>query len=564
MAGNDLFAGARVGVLIGRWLTALMRGRSSDQIARRTRNELEHRRANPGREHGSAHFASAEDLDAAGVLEPADQQDDGEGVWLGHLAYHAPPYLPKVRVPPAGRIVWRGVGHLSTMAPTRAGKSWYYILPNLLRYRGSMVVFDPKGELYELTAQKRRQMGQRVFRFAPLEQDPDPVQGPRAHYDILRPLATEVDAKTFANLLIPEEDAGREPFFRNQALTYLAVAAYLARHDWENTKPSPRRGEGSTPPSPISGLADWLAVSETRPVRRTYLDDGGAKNISTSLAELFEEWGAHPNRSIANTASILSRAGRDDSYHTALLQTKNASLDFLDNDVICANLSAGDDAHTFDFAELKHTPTTVYVQVPFAQIDAYKSLIQLIFSQALMSLEREKAVPDIPVLCVLDEFLQLGRCDDVVRALRTHASAGVRIWLFLQDDAALQEIYPQTWRSLLGTTVQTVFGTVDVATVQRLSTELGKETVVVPNVSVTETVNSGDIFMGQPPTQSSSVNYNLNIFGKDLVDHPELLERLGKIYPDGRDGLVRIAGVGPPIYANLVPFDQDTYSSEGE
>ncbi|WP_410052328.1 type IV secretory system conjugative DNA transfer family protein [Bradyrhizobium sp. SZCCHNRI1029] len=47
---------------------------------------------------------------------------------------------------------WDGDGHLLTLAPTRSGKSVTTIIPNLLRYRGSAVFLDPKGDLYEATS----------------------------------------------------------------------------------------------------------------------------------------------------------------------------------------------------------------------------------------------------------------------------------------------------------------------------------------------------------------------------------------------------------------------------
>ena len=46
--------------------------------------------------------------------------------------------------------------HLMTIAPTGAGKGRDVIIPNLLSYDGSVVVFDPKGENYDVTHRYRR------------------------------------------------------------------------------------------------------------------------------------------------------------------------------------------------------------------------------------------------------------------------------------------------------------------------------------------------------------------------------------------------------------------------
>ncbi|MGY8663891.1 type IV secretory system conjugative DNA transfer family protein [Bradyrhizobium sp. UFLA05-109] len=49
---------------------------------------------------------------------------------------------------PATFVHWHDEGYLLTVAPTKAKKRVTTIPPNLLHYRGSVVVFDPKGELY--------------------------------------------------------------------------------------------------------------------------------------------------------------------------------------------------------------------------------------------------------------------------------------------------------------------------------------------------------------------------------------------------------------------------------
>src|SRR5688572_33383934 len=49
--------------------------------------------------------------------------------------------------------------HLLTIAPTGAGKGRSVIIPNLLRFEGSVIVIDPKGETWHVTARRRKEMG---------------------------------------------------------------------------------------------------------------------------------------------------------------------------------------------------------------------------------------------------------------------------------------------------------------------------------------------------------------------------------------------------------------------
>src|SRR5438874_893140 len=66
-------------------------------------------------------------------------------------------------------LLYNGDGHLITLAPTRSGKGRGAIVPNLLLYPGPVIVFDPKGELYRVTARRRREMGQRVVKLDPCQ-----------------------------------------------------------------------------------------------------------------------------------------------------------------------------------------------------------------------------------------------------------------------------------------------------------------------------------------------------------------------------------------------------------
>ena len=71
----------------------------------------------------------------------------------------------------AGRMIRvRDHVHLLTCAPAGAGKTVFVLGPNLLSYRGSCVVTDPKGELVLLTLEQRRdRFGHRCFVFDPFE-----------------------------------------------------------------------------------------------------------------------------------------------------------------------------------------------------------------------------------------------------------------------------------------------------------------------------------------------------------------------------------------------------------
>ena len=64
-------------------------------------------------------------------------------------------------------LSYAGDGHLLTVVPTGAGKGRSAAIPALLKYPGSTLTIDLKGEAYHITARRRRQMGHRVVVFDP-------------------------------------------------------------------------------------------------------------------------------------------------------------------------------------------------------------------------------------------------------------------------------------------------------------------------------------------------------------------------------------------------------------
>ncbi|TGV75887.1 transporter, partial [Mesorhizobium sp. M2D.F.Ca.ET.145.01.1.1] len=94
------------------------------------------------------------------------------------------------------------------------------------------------------------------------------------------------------------------------------------------------------------------------------------------------------------------------------------------------------------------------------------------------AMENNRRLPDIPVLFILDEFLNLGPFPEFRAAIRTHASTGVRLWFFLQDVMSLQEQYPgNSWQPFLNCSVKQFFGVDDPITGELIGKYLGHETL---------------------------------------------------------------------------------------
>ena len=503
----------------GGWKTGTAIGQA---IQRTMANSRERRRAEAEREaeqqrqdellknppplHGSAQWATVGELGRAGRLRPMSQFDSPSSLLLGAM----PDAPDSDRM--AGHLHWDGEGHLLTVAPTRSGKSTTTIIPNLLRYRGSCVVLDPKGELYEQTAGWRAANVGPVYRIAPFA----------AATDAFNPLMTmqrASDARELAELIIPDDPHASE-FFKRDGVAFLAGLIWFT---------------ATTAPAPYCNLAE-------------------VRNITASPLPAFravlEEMAQSRDPAIRNPAQIALSKDQDKAVRT-LRDTLAGHLSFLDEAGI-ARASAVSDV---DFRTLKDRPATVYVSIPFNKMSAYADFLKILLTTALEAMIENERVPDIPVLFILDEFLSLKSFPKFRDAIRTHAGAGVRLWFFLQDLPTLEEYYPTSWKAFFHASVKQFFGTNDGFTGRQISEWLGDTTVAyqTSSLSSNSSTSTGPVF-GRDGNRGSSVNQSIAFTGRPLLTPDEAVHLLSGTLPDQtRHGLTFISGVNP-IRNRLVPW----------
>ena len=113
--------------------------------------------------HGSAAFATAKEIDDAGLGKYEDKKSHKikkSGVVVGVNPYNK--HL----------MLHDGVEHILLVAPTRSGKGVNTIIPTGLVWQHSIFFFDVKEELWQATAGYRQKvLGQKVMKFAPLVGD---------------------------------------------------------------------------------------------------------------------------------------------------------------------------------------------------------------------------------------------------------------------------------------------------------------------------------------------------------------------------------------------------------
>ncbi|WP_316859763.1 type IV secretory system conjugative DNA transfer family protein [uncultured Cohaesibacter sp.] len=454
---------------------------------------------NPPAIHGDAHFASQAELDTAGLVGAGG--DTVGSLFFGHHEETGEP------------LYWNGESHLLTLAPTRTGKSTVQIIPNLLRYKGSAVVLDPKGELAEATAKWRKENVGPIFKINPFAV---PSLGTGSNsFNPLDMVKDDRSAREMAEMLYPRSEDSKQRFFDNEAIGFLAgVIEYFALY---------KDGKDRS----IGTMRDITA------------------NIDGAFWQLLREMKANDMpASIRNAARNVESKSEDG--RSRMLDSINQYMQMWDTQALRDVTSKSD----FTFTSLKDRPATVYLVLPFNDLAPYSTFVQIVFAAALNAMLDNRIKPEIPVLFVLDEFLALDRSDKFVDALRTHASAGVRLWFFLQDLATLRHRYPENWQSFLQVEVKTFFGTDDKETAAYISEYLGFKTEAVADPT------SGTTSIG-----GSATSYTIDekySYQKIALMTPDQVERYMASFDlsKPRRGLVFFRG-GLRAKAKLTPWHLD-------
>jgi type IV secretion system protein VirD4 len=454
--------------------------------------------------HGSSHWASVREVAAAGLL------GGGEGgIVVGRLGRRL--------------LVDRRDRHALVYAPSGTGKSSCLVIPTLLRWRGSVLAFDIKGELWATTAGYRQAQGQCVVRF-----DPTLGRGSASYNPLLAiPRGAEdvACAQDVADILVnPEgrEAGGGERFFEESARALLT--GVILHVLYSEARPSLGRClQLLSSPKPTEVWAAMRTAPHDPEGRHGWIDRETGKATAT-----------HPT--VASAASRL--LGMDFRTATGVQATAQSKLTLFEDPLVCAN-TTGSDFRGEDLIA-GGRPVSVYLTVAPADLDRMRPLLRIVLNQVTRQLTREARRGRRAVLLMLDEFTALGRLDFMHRGIGFFRGYGVRVFLSIQSLEQLFQIYGQHQSIGANCGVQIAYGANDVATAQLLSEMTGRRTVEYQRQSR----NRGSGLFGGRGSESEGEA------GRPLLT-PDEVRRL----PEG-EALVYVAGCAP-IRGARVPYWQD-------
>ena len=402
----------------------------------------------PSRSHGSSRWATTTEMRRAGLLRDA-------GVVLGQTGdavfRHSVDAAGRTKTlfRKTGRLIRHdGPEHVFCFAPTRSGKGVGLVVPTLLSWPHSVLVYDIKRENWALTAGWRRQFS-RVWRFEPTALDSlrfNPLLEIRKGWNEVR------DAQNVADLLV--DPAGEKD----------------TRDHWQTTAHSLLTGAilhvlYSESDKTLSGVARFLSNPDATQTQ--------------TLERMLEtrHLGDAPHPAVAQAArEMLSKSENELS---GVFSTALACLGLYRDPVVARNTSASD----FRITDLMNAeaPVSLYLVVPPSDLARTRPIIRLMLNQIGRRLTESLQVGSRTptkhrLLLLLDEFPSLGRLEFFESGLAFMAGYGLKALLIAQSLHQLEKAYGPNQSILDNCHIRVAYAPNDDKTAKRLSDLLGQAT----------------------------------------------------------------------------------------
>ncbi|WP_226567781.1 VirD4-like conjugal transfer protein, CD1115 family [Bacillus stratosphericus] len=383
-----------------------------------------------------------------------------------------------------------------------SSKTQSFVITNVINNTDtSIVVTDPKGEVYEKTAKIKEAQGYEVmvvnFKHMFLSN----------RYNPFGYVRKALDATTVANTVVAaKNDPKKKDIWYNAQLGLLKALILYARSEF----PPHKRN--------MDGVLDFLQE----------FDPEANEDGDSELDEKFMELDArHPARRAYELGFKKSQEKTRASIIISLLTTIG---DYVDEEV--AEFTSMND---FFFQDIGKRKIALYVLIP-AMDKTWEGLINLFFTQMFQELyllgDKHGAKLPVPVCFILDEFPNLGKFDNYETFLATCRGYRISVCTIFQNYTQMIDKYGKDQaESILGScAIKICLGNINNTTAQYFSDLMGQTTVKVET-------DSTSISHGNHGSSSSSQNHNY--VGRSLMFADEISAM------DKEDSIVLISAMKP-------------------
>ncbi len=410
-----------------------------------------------------------------------------------------------------------GTSHTLMIAPTRSGKGVGSIVPTCVTYRESMIIFDPKGELYNMTAGYRKRFG-RVIKFSPVQMETacfNPLEEVELDENAFR------DIGTILTNLFQKSDKGSDSnsdFFDNNARDLLTGVIFhvLSAVDETGEMLYPKKERN------IAGVLRVLSRAASGDE-----DEGGEDGAKAGEALLDEMvTSRHLDKNGKESEFIhgivldvaMSAKQQHAKVRADIMQTIQSKLNLF-RDPFIKHVTSKSDFKLQDFYDSKE-PISLYLTLPFGDIDRIMPIFQLIIdfilrrfsSGELRAGEKEKKLKH-PILFLLDEFPTLGNMKFLATSMGILAGYGLRFFIVVQAYQQLVKIYGQENTFIDNCRYIIIYAPNNPQDAEKFSKMMGKESATKESLSV-----SGSRFA----VALNNLNASSQEIARDLINPDEL------------------------------------------
>ena len=452
--------------------------------------------------YGSARWADNQDLLSAGLLS-------GDGVVLGKTADGI-------------YIRHNGPEHVKVIAPTRSGKGVGIVIPTLLTWPGSVLVYDLKSENWDSTAGYRSRFSRTIY-FNP--NDPK-----SAHFNPLlevRQGDLEVrDVQNIADMIVDPDEKGMSDHWAKTGHSLLVgTILHVLYSEEEKT---------------LAGVANLLSNPE-----RTIVE-----TLELMMHAKHLESGTHP----VVAAAAREMLNKSENERSGVLSTAMSFLSLYRDPIVAKNTKDSD----FRIVDLMQgdRPMSLYLVIPPSDINRLRPLFRLMINQICRRLTEElkPAGNKHKLLLMLDEFPALGRLDFFESALGVIAGYGIKAMLISQSTNQLDKTYGIKNSIIDNTHVRVFYAPNTIETGEVVSRMLGQKTeihqqrnyagnrlapwlghvMVADQETARPLLTPGEVMelpkddelifvAGYPPIRSKKIQYYLDeSFSERVIDPPKL------------------------------------------
>ncbi len=378
--------------------------------------------------------------------------------------------------------------NMVAMGSPAAGKTRFFVKPNILQASCSYVITDPKGELltdtgsffvkrgYKIKILNLKDMSQSMCYnpFAYIKKDTDVIK-------LIDCLISNTNKKEIQNTA--------DPFWEKSEIALLQAIFYYIYYEI------------------VEEEHNFATVMELFRLAEAKEEDEGWKS---DLDIIFEQLEKEKPNHIACKQYKIFKLGAGKTIKSILIS--------LGVRLSLFNLKEVSDLMIKDELELDKIgdeKTVLFVVIPDATDTMFNFIAAMMYTQLFSSLyevadNRPEKRLKVHVRCMLDEFANIGKIPNFEKLITTMRSREISVAIIIQSMSQLKEMYDKQWEGMLGTCTALLFlGSQELSTLEYVSKMLGKETIDTRNVN-----NSKG--------QHGNTTWNYGIVGRELMTPDEI------------------------------------------